>query len=129
MDQGGFCFESATLDDGTTVSGQLQIEAVEMPPGSGNWELYAKPSLNECLKIEETAQRIARRIVGEGTEETLPGAIKEVTMKKIKSLETECATLRRENKDLRRWNKHLEEKLLGFVSLAFEKLKPGEGVE
>jgi len=124
MDQDGFCYESGTLNDGTAASGNLQIEAVENPPGSGTWQFYAKSSVKQDLEIDATIRKYVEAYTSK--EETLPGAIQEVTMKKIKSLEAECGALRRENKDLRRWNKHLEEKLLGFVSLAFEKLKPGE---
>jgi FtsZ-binding cell division protein ZapB len=47
----------------------------------------------------------------------------EVVSEKNDSLLREVQTLRKENKELRRWNKHLEGKLLEFVDLAFDKLR------
>ena len=74
-------------------------------------------------QIRDLAEIVSNRI----KPENMDTETREVLRLKVDSLINENGKLRKDCDNLRRWNKHLEQKLLNFVELAFKQMGGAAG--
>ena len=104
---------SYTLDDGSSLCADMPVVIQQDSDGTD----IVRPLLSNSQVLDLAG--VVRNLI---KPENMTNETREVLSQKNEALIRDNAKLRKECDNLRRWNKHLEQKLLGFVELAFRKL-------